>query len=304
MGTWPGTAFASLVAVSVVVAPSGAAAAPGVAPADAFASGRALAAAGRYGEAAAKLADAVRADPGFAPAWFALGSAERRAGRCDRAMGAYRRYAELVPADAEPHYGLGLCLEAVGDRPGAAAALQRYLALERAPGAERFRAEARKRLAPLLLAEARAARDGGRPLDAVAHYRSAISVGADVDAHCELGDLLLAGGRDEEAATELAACVHLVPKHALGWYDLAFVLRRSGRAAQAVEAYRRYIELRPADPDPFYGLGWALAALGRSDEALKAFRDYVRMAEKARPADAAWIDKARAEVARLEAKRR
>src|SRR6185436_2593234 len=78
-------------------------------------------------------------------------------------------------------------------------------------------------------------------------------------------------------------------------------LRRIGRAAEAVEAYRRYIALRPGDPDPHYGLGRALVAAGRDDEALGAFRTYAALETRASERD--WVDRARAEAARIEAAR-
>ena len=39
----------------------------------------------------------MAADPGHIDAWYGLASARRKSGRCDRAIVAYRRYAQLVP---------------------------------------------------------------------------------------------------------------------------------------------------------------------------------------------------------------
>jgi tetratricopeptide (TPR) repeat protein len=91
----------------------------------------------------------TRARPDFAPGWFALALAARRAGRCADAIPAYRRYAELQPADAEPYFGLGLCLRDTGQRAAAVTALQRFVALERRPGQEKWLEAARSLIAGL-----------------------------------------------------------------------------------------------------------------------------------------------------------
>src|SRR6185503_10139431 len=95
--------------------------------------GQALLAQKRYGEAVEKLRPVTSARPDFAPGWFALALAQRRAGRCADAIAAYRRYTELQPADAEPYFGLGLCLRDTGDRAAAVAALRHFIELEHRP---------------------------------------------------------------------------------------------------------------------------------------------------------------------------
>src|SRR6185436_12548311 len=82
-----------------------------------FAEGESLKNAKRYAEAAEKYEAAVAADPKHAAAWYGLAVARRRSGRCDRAIIAYQRYADLLKTEPDPYYGLGLCLMETGARP-------------------------------------------------------------------------------------------------------------------------------------------------------------------------------------------
>src|SRR5580765_1886324 len=91
--------------------------------------GRTRNAAKNYGAAATKFEIVVAADGGNDLAWYLLASASRQAGRCDRAIVAYKRYMDLVPAMPDPYYGLGLCLLNTGDKLGALAALRHFVAV-------------------------------------------------------------------------------------------------------------------------------------------------------------------------------
>lgn len=270
----------------------------------------------RFADAASEMEVAVRFEPRFALGWYGLASASRRAGQCDRAVAAYRRYGELRPAEADPHFGIGLCLQQVGDREGAITAFRRYVAADTRAASRPFVEVARKNLAALeadrpaaaptpspALAEARKLRDQGRGEDALGRLQAAIAANPkSVEAHTELGHGLVAGRRTRDAIAPLQTAVKLAPATATAWYDLAFALREDGQTAAAVDAYRRYITLRPEDPDAHYGLGRTLTLLGRNDEALTAFRTYTAM-EK-RTTERRWVRKAEEEIARLEGARR
>ena len=77
-----------------------------------------------YAEAAEKFEAVVAADPNNDLAWYQLARRSRQAGRCDRAIVAYRRYMDLVPNMPDPYYGLGLCLVKTGDKAGRAGGAQ------------------------------------------------------------------------------------------------------------------------------------------------------------------------------------
>ena len=264
-------------------------------------------------DAAAEMETAVRFEPRFAFGWYLLASTSRRAGSYDRAVAAYRRYLELRPAEPDPLFGIGLCLEAIGDRDGALASFQRYVERDTRPGSTEFLAAAKTHIAALekskAAAEARAAAPkakasagGGGAGGAAVTTGGAGGAGGVVSAHAAAGTELVAEHKAGAAVAELQTAVKETPADAASWYKLAFALRQSGQLAEAAKAYQRYITLKPDDPDPYYGLGQVLVALNRPDDALATFRAYVKIEH--RKSEQRWLTKARAEIARLEGARR
>ena len=298
----------------------------------AFADGQELVAAKKPAEAAEKFQVVVDAEPTFAPAWYALAAARRRAGQCDRAIPAYRRYAQMQPDESEPYYGLGLCLKEVGDRKGAIETLGKYLTLEKRPTSQKWVDHARSVLgelssapetpaaggsarptatekaekresggasaAAIPYADAQRLRDSGHVDEAIAKFRQAISADpSHMAARAALGELLLKIRRDDEAIAVFHNAVERNSTYPLAWYELAFALRVRGRMSEAVEAYQRYIKLKPTDPDPYFGLGRALQKLGKTQAAVRAYQTYVSM-EK-RPTEQKWVQAAEAQIAAL-----
>ncbi len=322
--------YFSIVCVVLGVSGSAAAAASPASEA-AYAEGQTLFNAKSYAEAADKFEAAVAADPGYALAWYSLASVRRRMNQCTSAIAAYRRYSTLEPDKSEPYFGLGLCLQQTGDRPGAIEALKHYVAIEKQPGSkwvEKARdilkdlsaeatpaagataasapaateakpaAKAASTASPL--AEAQALRDHGQIDGAIAKYQQAIATDPKhMPSRAALGELLLKVHRDDEAIEVFRAALDKNPSFAAALYDLAFALRVRDRPAEAVDAYQRYIKLRPTDPDAYYGLGRALQHLGRKADARKAYQTYVSM-EK-RPAERRWVVAAQAQMKSLAA---
>jgi cytochrome c-type biogenesis protein CcmH/NrfG len=258
---------------------------------------------GRLADAAAEMETAVRFEPRFAFGWYLLASTSRRAGNPDRAVEAYRRYMELRPTEPDPYYGIGLCLESIGDRADALVSFRRYVELDSRPASGEFVADARKRIARLERAKAAGPRVAGAPAPAGGEPSGAGGAdggGAPAGSRSAgIGAQLVAAHKYPEAVEATKSAVAADPADAQAWYDLAFSLRQSGQTAAAVDAYRRYITLRPKDPDPYYGLGRALATLKQDDAALTALRAYVKL--ETRPEERRWINKARAEITRIEA---
>jgi|GEM_PF-2530575 len=255
-------------------------------------------------DAAAEMETAVRFEPRFAFGWYLLASTSRRAGSYDRAVAAYRRYLELRPAEPDPLFGIGLCLEAIGDREGALASFQRYVERDTRPQSTEFVAIAKTRIAALEKpqashAQAPASQGAG---GAAALASGAGGAGGPASAHAAAGTQLVATNKPVAAVAELQTAVKEAPADAASWYKLAFALRQSGELNEAAKAYQRYITLKPDDSDPYYGLGQVLVALNRPDDALAAFRAYVKLEH--RQSEQRWLAKARAEILRIEAARK
>jgi predicted Zn-dependent protease len=295
----------------------------------AFEQGKSLIAAKNYAAAVAKLETVVAAEPSFDLGWYQLASASRQAGRCERAIVAYKRYMDLVPNMPLPYYGLGLCLVQTGDRAGAVAALKHFVAVA-PPDAKKFADHAADVIAELSGAPAPAStkapaagvveasvskpapvspgnaayvdaqtlRDRGHVEEAIAKFKQAFA--ADPRhwaARTALGELLLKIRRDDEAITVLRGTVDKNPSYSLAWYDLAFALRARNQHAAAIDAYDHYIKLKPGDPDPYYGLGRSLQHLGRSADARRAYETYLSL-EK-RPSEQRWVESAEAQLRTL-----
>ena len=264
-----------------------------------------------FTDAAAEMETAVRFEPRFAFGWYLLASTSRRAGSYDRAVAAYRRYLELRPAEPDPLFGLGLCLEAVGDRAGALASFQSYVQKDTRPSSAEFVTAAKTHIESLEKAKASAEGEAakarpkavtgaggtGGPVAGGAGGASGLATG-----HAAAGTELVAEHKSAAAVGELQTAVKDAPADAASWYKLAFALRQSGQLAEAAKAYQRYITLKPDDPDPYYGLGQVQLALDRPDDALMTFRAYVKLEH--RNSEQRWLAKARAEINRLEAARR
>jgi tetratricopeptide (TPR) repeat protein len=298
-----------------------------------FSAGQALVVAKKPAEAAERFAAVTKAEPDFAPGWYQLAAARRRAGQCDLAIPAYRRYAQMAPTEPEPYYGLGLCLKEAGQNASAAQALRRYVQLETRPSSQKWVDHAKgvideigngvdapvaetrpapatalasaatgkaggapaESLASPLYAKAQQLRDTGHIEESIAKFKEAIAADPKhMVARAALGELLLKIRRDSEAIDIFRSAVHVSPDYSLAWYELAFAFRVRGRMPEAVDAYEHYIKLRPTDPDPYYGMARALQKLGKKDAARKAYETYVSM-EK-RPTEQKWIVAATTEI--------
>lgn len=86
-------------------------------------------------------------------------------------------------------------------------------------------------------------------------------------AHHRLADLLLEGGRRDQAARAFERAVALAPNEAAGYVGLADVRIRERDHAHALELLRKAIELDPSNRSAHYLLGLAYRGLGRTAEA-------------------------------------
>lgn len=114
------------------------------------------------------------------------------------------------------------------------------------------------------------ARDKGRPEEAERRLRAAIAVDpAFLEAHNNLGTLLLERGRLGEAEAELRLASTLDPNSPIVLANLGVVLLHLGRVPEAENAARAAHRIDPSSIRAQYVLGLALARLGRNpDEAV------------------------------------
>jgi tetratricopeptide (TPR) repeat protein len=249
-----------------------------------FAEGETLKNAKRYGEAAEKYEAAVAADPKHAAAWYGLAVARRRSGRCDRAIIAYRRYAELSPLEPDPYYGLGLCLMETGARPAALDALKRYVALDKRPSSQRWVEHANSLIAELSSAPATAgakpATANGKPSDATtpppAGAKPVQATSPATPAFVE-AQSLRDRGHIEEAITKFQQAIAADPRFMPARAALGELLLKIRRDDEAIEVFKAAIEKNPTYPLAWYNLAFAYRARGRSADAVEAYQRYIKL---------------------------
>jgi tetratricopeptide (TPR) repeat protein len=220
---------------------------------------------GRYAEARALLANAVRLKPDLAEAHNNLGTALLHEGDVARAIDHHTRAVALNPAYAEAHSNLGVDHARLGRFPEALDHYARALRID--PGY----AMAHYNLANLLVRLNRSA-------EAEEHYRQAVRIRNDLGmARFQLGRLLLDRGRWDEAEDHLTAAFQQMPAFARGYYEVANSLLRQGRAGDAIAYYARALGADPDYAEAHCNLGSALMQLGRRAEAVERYRTALRL---------------------------
>ena len=108
----------------------------------------------------------------------------------------------------------------------------------------------------------------GRNDEAEAAYRKAIALDAGLAAaHYNLATLLHEHLRDAEATTEFRVALELRPDYADAWNGLGHSLHRQGQLSDAVNAFRSAVRYSPSNAEAHNNLGTLLFALEKNEEA-------------------------------------
>jgi tetratricopeptide (TPR) repeat protein len=205
-------------------------------PGNAFAQnnlGRALFAAGRVDEAAARYAAALQADPTDALAHYNLANILSDRGRLPEAIGEYRRALALNPGLFEAHNNLGLALARADRMPEAIAEYEATLRLQ----PDSFEAQAN--LADLLA-------QSGQFAASLGHYRAALRLQpGNAGAHENLGLALAQTDQVPAAIAEFQAAVRLAPGDPELHANLGLALQHAGRTAEAQAEFAAAARLGP-----------------------------------------------------------
>jgi tetratricopeptide (TPR) repeat protein len=219
--------------------------------------------------------DSMRAVPGNAQAWFALGLAALEAGRNDEASYALVHSVQLAPDELDRALVAADRLVEAEAYPAAEEILRAMVQMH--PG----RTDLRLSLGRVLLA-------GGNERGALAEVDRAL----DEDPHD--GDLrvLAAGAHErlgelEEAAHHLHAVLTDNPEHRAANRQLGVLLCKTGRAAEAVGYLRRALAgIDPASGEPATLLGIELSRQGEHAQAIALLQSVIA----AEPGAAAWAN--------------
>jgi predicted O-linked N-acetylglucosamine transferase (SPINDLY family) len=184
-----------------------------------------------------------------------------RAGRMAEAERAYKQVVAREPANATAHLLLSETQRESGQLDAAEKSARQ--AVQHA---------ATNHLAHYNLAEI--LRRRGKPAEAVESFRAALSLApaAAPEIHLNLGVVLLAAGRIDEAISACEAALAARPDYPEAHLNLGVALQGQRRFEDAIAQYQRALMLRPADVTAQYSIAVARFELGDMDAAAEAYR--------------------------------
>jgi len=115
--------------------------------------------------------------------------------------------------------------------------------------------------------------------DAITHYREAVRIKPDfVDAHTNLGNVLLLQGRTQEAIVQLRLALRYAPDSAKAHNNLGNALAKvTGQLPEAIGLFQEALRRKPNYSEARSNLGGALAAAGRYLEAIAEYEAVLRL---------------------------
>jgi len=218
----------------------------------------------QYLRAATTLKPTAHVEEGQARAWLSLAHLLENRDPA-QALAAYRKAAELTPNDPEPHISAGLLNERQKDFPAAETEYKQVLVLDP------HSTEAAIGLTNIYM-------KSGRLADAEPLLRHLTAERADdAGIQLQLGGVLAAEGKKDDAIAELQTALKLSPSDAGAERDLADLLASAGKNDQAEPIYRTLLAANPNDSELHRSLGDALLRQKKFPEAQQEFLAAVRL---------------------------
>lgn len=215
----------------------------------------------KFTEAGDALDRALRADPGFVPAWLLRGRLAMAADRFDVARPAFERAVALAPESAQARFMLGFFFYVSNDFAQALPALTKAVTLDRSDANSVFY---------LAMTEEALA----HPEEALRQYAAAIALEEragrpSADTHTAYARLLYTLGRIDESRREVARVLQIDPASRDGHYEQGRLCFDAGRFADAADEGEKALQAK---------------GLGTTDRQIHFLlaRAYARMGEAAR----------------------
>ena len=218
-------------------------------------------------------------EEGQARAWLALAHLQENK-KPDDALQAYHKASELTPKDPEPHLSAGLLHERQKEFSDAEAEYKQVLALDarstdphnHAPhNHDPQTTEAAIGLTNIYMKSGRLGE--AEPL----LRRLAAERPDDAGIHLQLGRVLAAQGKKDDAIAEIQTALKLAPADSDAQHDLADLYASAGKNDLAESAYRALVAAQPKDAELHRGLGRALLLQKKFPEAQQEFLAAVRL---------------------------
>jgi Flp pilus assembly protein TadD len=218
----------------------------------------------KYLRAATTLIPTSHVEEGQARAWLSLGHAIENRDPA-QALVAYGKAAELTPADPEPHLSAGLLDERQKDFPAAETQYKKVLEIDVRS------TEAAIGLTNIYM-------KAGRLADAEPLLRRLTADRPDDGGlHLQLGRVLAAEKKNDDAITEFEAALKLSPKDLEAQQELADLYAGAGKNDLAETAYRPLVAAHPNDPELHRSLGRALLLQKKFPDAQQELLAAVRL---------------------------
>src|ERR1700687_5215407 len=213
--------------------------------------------------AATTLKPTAQAEEGQARAWLALAHLLENK-KPEDALTAYRKASELTPKDPEPHLSAGLLQERQKEFSAAEAEYKLVLALD-PHSTDPQSTEAAIGLTNIYMRSGRLG--DAEPL----LRRLAAERPDDAGIHLQVGRVLAAQGKKDDALMEIQTALKLAPSDADAQREVADLYSSTGKNDQAETAYRTLLTARPNDAELHRGLGQALLRQKKFPEAQQEF---------------------------------
>jgi tetratricopeptide (TPR) repeat protein len=218
--------------------------------------------------AATRLQPTSHVAEGLYRAWLALGHT-LESSKPEDAVAAFQHAASLEPKEAEPHFAAGMLLERANRFADAEQEYKRALGLD--PGSS----DAAVALANLAMR--------GRQFPEAEQYlrrllaEHARSVSETAAVQIQLGRVLAAEGKNDEAIQAITAGIKLAPGDEAAGRDLAEVYATAGKNDLAESSYRTLVAAHPNDAGLHRSLGQALLRQKKFPEAQQEFLNTVKL---------------------------
>jgi Tfp pilus assembly protein PilF len=229
--------------------------------------------------AATGLKPTAHVEEGQARAWLALAHLLENK-KPEDALAAYRKASELTPKDPEPHLSAGLLHERQKEFSDAEAEYKQVLTLDRhstdphnvdSHANDPQNTEAAIGLTNIYMKSGRIGE--AEPL----LRRLAAERPDDAGIHLQLGRVLAAQGKKDDAIAEIQTGLKLAPADSEAQRELADLYASAGKNDLAETAYRALVAAHRSDAELHRGLGQALLRQKKFPEAQQEFLAAVRL---------------------------
>jgi tetratricopeptide (TPR) repeat protein len=267
---------------------------------------------GLYQRAQERYSTITKINPKLSTAWYILGFAYRKNGRCPKSIMAFEKYMELVPQDPDPLYSYAACLETMGKLKKSQIVYQRYILREKKSSEKVWVKKAKKALIRLgiRLGSTGKAKIGNKKYGMMMYKRAVglYKTGKKNDAFSLIikglaydpGNMTLLNGLSS-LTLELKRCsvslqflkrglyFHAKSKPIL--YSIAWCQRSEGQYTRAIAIYKTYLGYYPNDTDVIFGLAETYRYANLPTDARFYYLRY--LAIEKRPAQKSWRKKAK-----------